>query len=264
MLWFGAIVIGAALGAILWMKTLRRRAADMQREKDVKLESEAPQSAMLRKNFEPASRWLLKPMETFPKDAAANLRTNFPGRIAFVPSSITAKLIANVAPLGLLEPEEVGNTFNWVELFSICMPLYLLGNYAIRGITTLATGAPLGFLGVFNLIIFLIWIPFVLVAIFWIVSLLGERFALLKTTRGIVRAGPGVGRSSRWRPLDRRRFRTRHPGRVARENALIFSDSSWSNKCVHNSNWQREEPCLHQSLAKVDDAFATNRLVHSA
>ena len=191
MLWFGAIVIGAALGAILWMKALRRRAAERQREKDAKLESEAPQSAMLRKNFEPASSWLLKPMETFPKDAAANLRTNFPGRIAFVPSSITAKLIANVSPPGLLESEEIGNTFNWVELFSICMPLYLLGNYPIRGITTLATGAPLGWLGVINLIIFLIWIPFALIAIFWIVSLLGERFALLKTTRGIVRAGPG-------------------------------------------------------------------------
>ena len=166
MLWFGAIVIGAALGAILWMKALRRRAAERQREKDAKLESEAPQSAMLRKNFEPASSWLLKPMETFPKDAAANLRRNFPGRIAFVPSSITAKLIANVSPPGLLEPEEIGNTFNWVELFSICMPLYLLGNYPIRGITTLASGAPLGWLGVINLIIFLFWIPFALIAIF--------------------------------------------------------------------------------------------------
>ncbi len=188
---FAGFTVVALAGAICATGFLCKRAAIKKCEADAKLGSESPQLAILWQNFEPASRWLLKPMETYPKEAASNLRASFPGRIAFVPLSITTKLIANASPPGLLEMEEIGGTFNWLELFWICWPLYFLSGNAFKGVTALGTGAPLGWMGVLHIICLVIWTPFALLAFFWIVSVLGERFELLKTTRGIVRAGPG-------------------------------------------------------------------------
>ena len=99
--------------------------------------------------------------------------------------SIAPTLDKHRAPPGLLELEEIGHSFNKGQALSFILPLLLVGRNFLNH---LISGAPWRIYEVLSLVG---WGVFALFAIAWFTSALGERFSILKTTRGIVRAGPG-------------------------------------------------------------------------
>lgn len=118
--------------------------------------------------------------------AALNaIREAIPNRIAFVVPSIAAKLIQHQSPPGLLEPEEIGHAFSIQQACVVTVPLLY---FTLNNLSEWATGRKSMTLLIFGLLPVAISFLFALV---WWVSVLGERFMPLKTTRGIVRAGPG-------------------------------------------------------------------------
>ncbi len=107
------------------------------------------------------------------------------GSIAFIPSSIAQRLDSHKAPPGLLEPEQIGHSFSWAQGVGMALPLFLLGNsFVSRRIN----GVPWGWLDLL-LAIGLGVLGFS--AVLWFTSVLGEKVVALKSTKGIVKAGPG-------------------------------------------------------------------------
>jgi hypothetical protein len=99
--------------------------------------------------------------------------------------SIAPTLDKHRAPPGLLELEEIGHSFSKSQAFAMIFPLFWVGGTIFNH---LISGAPWVISDFFLLVA---WGVFALFAIAWFTSALGERFSILKTTRGIVRAGPG-------------------------------------------------------------------------
>lgn len=117
--------------------------------------------------------------------AATALRAGCASRIALAPPSIAPLLELHAAPVGLLEPEEIGHSFSKQQALMVLLPLLWTGNSAAGYVLR---NDPIGIVGIMLLTSFCICALF---AIAWFTSVLGERFISLKTTRGIVRAGPG-------------------------------------------------------------------------
>ncbi len=117
--------------------------------------------------------------------AAHVIREGQPGRIAFIVPSIAPTLLAHGAPGALLEPEEIGHSFSKRGAWLALMPLFFVGR---GGVTRLLSGTPLEWWDLVSLPVFGL---FVIIAVRWFASALGEKFGALKTTRGILRAGPG-------------------------------------------------------------------------
>lgn len=149
---------------------------------------DAPWVALLKDGLHSRWAWKWAGKKLFATDAAnaaAAFRSAHPNRLALVAPSIEAALIKHAAPPGLLEPEEIGHSFSKRQAIITLLPLFWIGNTVFP---RLAAGMPLGVAEVLWLVA---WCGFALFALAWFASALGERFALMKTTRGIVRAGPG-------------------------------------------------------------------------
>lgn len=117
--------------------------------------------------------------------AASALRAAYPARVAFVAPSAAAKLATFPAPPGLLEPEEIGHTFTAQQLFALIVPLY----FCAKATFSMIRSDSLSYL--WAIVCGISFLVLAAMALSWFTSVLGERFAALKTTRGLVRAGPG-------------------------------------------------------------------------
>jgi hypothetical protein len=177
------------LCANLW--TFRRNSAHSARQWNAFVESggNAPWASLLKDGLgSKATRWRFwrKNSQEFKAAVAATaIRAAQPSRIALVVPSIAPTLDKHRAPPGLLELEEIGHSFSKSQAFAMILPIFLLGRHIFMHIIS---GAPWGISDFFLLVT---WCVIALFVIAWFTSALGERFLILKTTRGIVRAGPG-------------------------------------------------------------------------
>ena len=176
------------LGAFVW--AFRRNSTHSAKQWNAFVESEgnAPWASLLKDGLgSKATRWRFwrkNSQQAKAAVAATAIRAAQPSRIALVVPSIAPTLDKHRAPPGLLELEEIGHSFSKSQAFAMIFPLFFLG----RHIFMLLSGAPWGISDFFLLVT---WCVIALFAIAWFTSALGERFLILKTTRGIVRAGPG-------------------------------------------------------------------------
>ena len=177
------------LGAFIW--NFRRNSAHSARQWNAFVESEgnAPWASLLKDGLgSKATRWRFwrkNSQEVKAAVAATAIRAAQPSRIALVVPSIAPTLDKHRAPPGLLELEEIGHSFSKSQAFAMILPIFLLGRHIFMHIIS---GAPWGISDFFLLVT---WCVIALFVIAWFTSALGERFLILKTTRGIVRAGPG-------------------------------------------------------------------------
>lgn len=177
------------LGAFMW--NFRRNSALSAKQWNAFVESEgnAPWASLLKDGLgSKATRWRFwrkNSQEAKAAVAATAIRAAQPSRIALVVPSIAPTLDKHRAPPGLLELEEIGHSFSKSQAFAMFFPLFWVGGNIFNH---LISGAPWRIYEVLSLIA---WGVFALFAIAWFTSALGERFSILKTTRGIVRAGPG-------------------------------------------------------------------------
>ena len=177
------------LGAFMW--NFRRNSAHSARQWNAFVESEgnAPWASLLKDGLgSKATRWRFwrkNSQEAKAAVAATAIRAAQPSRIALVVPSIAPTLDKHRAPAGLLELEEIGHSFSKGQALIFILPLFLVGRNFLNHIIS---GAPWRIYEVLSLFS---WGVFALFAIAWFTSALGERFSILKTTRGIVRAGPG-------------------------------------------------------------------------
>ena len=177
------------LGAFVW--AFRRNSTHSAKQWNAFVESEgnAPWSSLLKDGLgSKATRWRFwrkNSQEVKAAVAATAIRAAQPSRIALVVPSIAPTLDKHRAPPGLLELEEIGHSFSKSQAFAMFFPLFWVGGNIFNH---LISGAPWRIYEVLSLFS---WGVFALFAIAWFTSALGERFSILKTTRGIVRAGPG-------------------------------------------------------------------------
>ncbi len=113
------------------------------------------------------------------------LRTSHNGSIAFIPSKLAKQLESHKAPPGLLEPEPIGHSFSWAQGCAMVFPLLLVGNSFV---SRRLHGVPWGWL---DLLLAVSLGVLGLSAVVWCTSVLGEKVVALKSTKGIVKAGPG-------------------------------------------------------------------------
>ncbi len=185
----GFVALILNLGAFVW--TFRRNSTHSARQWNAFVESEgnARWASLLKDGLGvKATRWRFwrkNSQQAKAAVAATAIRAAQPSRIALVVPSIAPTLDKHRAPAGLLELEEIGHSFSKSQAFAMFFPLFWVGGNIFNH---LISGAPWRIYEVLSLVA---WGVFALFAIAWFTSALGERFLILKTTRGIVRAGPG-------------------------------------------------------------------------
>ncbi len=187
LLTFGVIIL-LVVGLTYWSM---RRLARINKKQWIALgesQGNAPWVTALRSclvpNWRRAWRWS-KLRNADAAAAAPVIRDGQPGRIAFVAASLAPSLVAHTAPQALLEPEEIGHSFSRRQAWFVLLPLFFIGRGAVAKVLS---GTPLEW---YDLLSLLAFGAFLLTAVAWFASALGEKFSALKTTRGIVRAGPG-------------------------------------------------------------------------
>ncbi len=135
-----ALVVVIAL--VIWATWTRRR-ANRKRWSDFEARDEhlafaIPLRVCVRDAASPSGRSEVHRKRA--QSAAAALRAVHPAQVAFIAPSAARNLAQVAAPPGLLEPEEIGHTFNLQQMASFAVPLYFCG----KGTISLLSGNSIG------------------------------------------------------------------------------------------------------------------------